>query len=159
MPLKERLQRWLPVAAWMTAIFFASTDAFSAGHTSRIILPLLRWLSGGRLSPDALDYLHFLIRKGAHLSEYALLAILVWRAVNRSGHFRDTAMTRQEICLALLICVLYAASDEFHQSFVPSRTSSAHDVAIDTVGAMIGLAIIALTRRRRSDASAQAGPG
>jgi VanZ family protein len=160
-PFGDRLRRWLPVAAWMTAVFIASTDAFSAGHTSRIIIPLLRWLSHGRLSMHQMEGIHFLIRKCAHLTEYGLLAILVWRAMNRAGRVRDSGMSAPEIWrtlgLALLICVPYAASDEFHQSFVPSRSSSVRDVAIDAVGAMIGLGIIALAHRRQGEA--QAGPG
>jgi VanZ family protein len=161
MPLDDIPRRWLPVAALMTATFFASTDAFSGSHTSLIFIPLLRWLSRGQLSMDAMEYIHFLIRKCAHLTEYALLAVLVWRALNRAGRIRATGMTAPEIWrtlgLALLICIPYAASDEFHQSFIPSRTSSVRDVAIDTAGAMIALTIIGLVHRRSGDI--QAGPG
>ena len=75
---------WLAVLAWMSLIFSGSTGSFSAAHTSRFIEPLLHWLSRGRLSGDAIGEIHFLIRKLAHLTEYAILAILIWDALRRS---------------------------------------------------------------------------
>ncbi len=137
---------WLPVLIWMSLIFSASTDSLSAAHTSRFIEPLLRWLSQGRLSEDAIGLIHFLIRKLAHLTEYAILAVLTWNALRLSL----AAASMRRLCgLAVLVSALYAASDEFHQSFTPSREATVRDVLIDTAGAIGGLLILGACRRLR----------
>ncbi len=125
----------------MGVIFLASTDTMSAEHTSRIIEPLLRWLSPG-ISQEAVDKAHFLVRKAAHLTEYAILAILLCRAVEQSRHLGHG----KSVAVALVIATLYAASDEFHQSFVPTRTASIRDVMIDSCGAMLGLLVFWIIR-------------
>ena len=131
----------------MVVIFLGSTDILSAAHTSRFLVPFLRWLDP-QISLAALNAIQFGIRKLAHLTEYAILAALLWRAL-RGG-------TRWQVKISILFfvtwiaCAIFAASDEFHQSFVPSRTSSPIDVMIDVTGALIGLAIcLAFSMRRK----------
>jgi VanZ family protein len=122
----------------MALIFIGSTDILSAEHTSRFLVPFLRWLDP-HISWAALNTIQIAIRKLGHLTEYAILAGLLWRAL-RNG----TGATMKMSILfgvVLIACGGFAASDEFHQSFVPSRTSSAHDVMIDLCGALIGLTI------------------
>ena len=96
---------WLPVAAWAAVIFaLSSVPSLSSG--------LGDW-----------DYV---LRKCAHMTEYALLAALLYRALDRE-------------LPAFLFTVAYAATDELHQHFVRGRHASVVDVAIDAVGATIGL--------------------
>jgi VanZ family protein len=83
--------------------------------------------------------IHTALRKLGHLMAYAVLAALLWRAFRGQAAFLLKAWA--PIILAFVLAVIYATLDEFHQSFVPSRTASARDVAIDIGGAMIGLAI------------------
>ncbi len=130
-------------------IFAASSDAGSSQHTSRVLVPLVRWLFP-RLSDDAVHAVVFTIRKGAHLSEYAVLAALLWRAL-RSVRQPDTvAWSWPQAGLALGLAALYAATDEFHQTFVPSRQGSVWDVLLDTGGACLGLMILwAIGHRRK----------
>ncbi len=85
------------------------------------------------------------IRKAAHLTEYALLSILLFRAV-RSG-VRWTFP--HQALLVLGIGAVYAMTDEFHQTFNPSRTATIHDVVIDCCGVTIGLALYWAVRRGR----------
>jgi VanZ family protein len=136
--VKLFLRYWLPLIVWMTLIFVGSTDLMSAEHTSRIIVPFLRWLYP-TISPERLAEVHFYARKAAHVSEYAVLAALLYRALVNTI-LRGRALLSAAI--VLFVCSFYAMTDEFHQSFVPSRTASARDVAIDSVGALIGLLII-----------------
>ena len=137
------IKYWLPVLVWVGVIFLGSTDVLSAEHTSRFLVPFLRWLNP-EISASALKSILILIRKFGHLTEYAILATLVWRALAVGKWKPSMAFT-----ISLLGCALFASSDEFHQSFVPSRTSSVQDVMIDICGAMIGLAIcIALASRK-----------
>ncbi|HEV8543592.1 MAG TPA: VanZ family protein [Verrucomicrobiae bacterium] len=145
-----RFKPWLPVIVWMGVIFYASTDIGSTQHTSRIIRPLLRWFKPD-ISEEAIHDVQVCIRKSGHVSEYAVLAVLVWWA--RRKAFGGSGWTRKEIGVVLAICALYATSDEIHQIFVPSRGASPWDVLIDTGGASVGMLIlwaVGRLRRRRS---------
>ena len=136
--MKSFLKYWLPVLIWLGFIFVGSTDAFSAEQTSRFLIPLLRWLKPD-ISLEALAQIHFLLRRLGHVTEYAILAMLFWRALRRGTNLQ---MKMSILFIVVwLLCGIFAASDEFHQSFVPSRTASPIDVLIDICGAFVGLAI------------------
>jgi VanZ family protein len=136
MLVRSLVKYWIPVVAWMLLIFVASGDLMSAEHTSRFLVPFLRWLKPD-ISPETIAQIQFLIRKFSHITEYAILSILLLRALRGSLHRSGAALGT----MALGAALLFAASDEFHQSFVPSRTASPFDVMIDVCGAGIGLAI------------------
>jgi VanZ family protein len=137
--LSDPLKSWLPALFWMALMFTASTDLMSAEHTSRFLVPLLRWLY-----PDitwaTIDHIHFLMRKGAHLSEYAILALLLWRAL-RLHRVSVRGSLWPQATLALAVAIAFAATDEYHQAFVASRGASPIDVLIDSCGAALGLAL------------------
>ncbi len=144
--MKSLLKYWLPVLFWLGLIFVGSTDMLSAEHTSRFLVPFLRWLDP-RISPATLNSIQMIIRKLGHVTEYAILATLLWRAL-RGGRVLKSSMSSL-FAVALIGCAAFAASDEFHQSFVASRTSSSNDVMIDICGALIGLTIcVALASRK-----------
>src|ERR1700716_1287813 len=126
MTVRSFVNRWVPVIAWMLLIFAGSTDALSAEQTSRFLVPFLRWLDP-QISIVTIAAIHFALRKLGHLTEYAILAALLWRAV-RAGSLRQLW---KPAVIALVIAGGYAALDEFHQSFVPTRTASGNDVMID----------------------------
>ena len=90
----------------------------------------------------ALDYF---LRKGAHLTEYAVLFLLARRAIE--GSFAKISVSGF-VALSVIFSVLYAVSDEFHQSFVPGRSASVSDVCIDSSGVLIGLLIYLLWSRK-----------
>jgi VanZ family protein len=141
------LKYWLPVLIWLLLIFIGSTDLMSAEQTSRIIGPLLRWFNPD-ISAQLIAQVQFFVRKGAHVTEYAILAVLFWRAL------RATLRSASILSIgagALIVSALFAVSDEFHQSFVATRTASESDVLIDTSGAIIALAICYLMARRREN--------
>jgi len=99
------LTHWLPIVLWAGVIFTLSS------------IPSLG---------TGLGTWDLILRKGAHITEYAVLAFLLVRALGREAP-------------ALALGILYAASDELHQSFVRGRHASPVDVAIDTVGLLLGL--------------------
>ena len=132
------LKYWLPVLAWMTLIFSGSGDARSAAHSSRIILPLMRWLCP-HMSQEDLDLVVLLVRKCAHLTEYAVLAWLFWRAVRKPVKRDARPWSWRLAGGAILFVALYAGSDEWHQTFVPNREGCVRDVMIDTTGAVLGM--------------------
>jgi VanZ family protein len=121
---RPTLSEWLPVIAWCTVIFILSGSTFSAANTARIIDPALRWLIPGLSQPGA-EMLHALIRKTAHFTEYGILFFLMIR-----GPMKGRPYT------ALMLCVAYAFVDEGHQAFMPGRTASLYDVALDGTGAL-----------------------
>jgi len=149
MNLSRFFKYWLPVVAWMIFIFIGSTDLISAEHTSRFIVPFLLWLRP-HMSPETVTRIHMLIRKIGHVTEYGILAALSWRAL-RARIFSQRDLMKPAMT-ALLISASYAALDEFHQSFVATRTGSPRDVTIDIFGAVIALALcwgcVSLRRRR-----------
>lgn len=138
------LKLWLPLLVWMTFIFIGSTDLLSGEHTSRFIGPFLRWFAPS-ISDGTIGSVQLVVRKCGHLTEYAILAALLCRA------FRQGRLQPHRIFIAsFLISAVYAAFDEFHQSFVASRTASPWDVLIDCIGAASGLALYSLFRDRKS---------
>lgn len=139
---------WLPVVLWMTLIFGFSSDSHSFQRSSRILEPLLRWLFPG-MGPDARDEIVFLARKCAHLTVYAVLALLVWRARRKPVRRDPRPWSWREAGVALLVAGLYAATDEFHQTFVPNRDGCVRDVLIDSCGAAAGLFLLWLLGRWR----------
>jgi VanZ family protein len=127
---------WMPVIVWMSLIFLASTDLASAQHTSRFIGPLLGWIVPN-VSAETIQAVQFFVRKAAHVTEYAILAALLLRAFSTG----ERRLRGRDACLAVLIAGTCAAIDEFHQSFVASRTGAVGDVMIDISGAILGAAI------------------
>jgi VanZ family protein len=92
------------------------------------------------------NLIELVLRKAAHMAAFGMLAWLWHRALGAT--FPAWARGRLA-AIALGLTVIYAASDEWHQTFVPSRQGSLRDVAIDTAGALVALALIWLRTRRR----------
>jgi VanZ family protein len=141
--LKIFFRYWLAPAVWAGVVLAASNDAFSAQHT-RVILEAVARTFFSNISPAALERIHVAIRKSAHLTEYAILAGLFFRAF-RAGRWPawQLSWARRAFSLSLVV----AAFDEFHQGFVPSRGSSPWDVLLDSVGAAFILLLIRAAAR------------
>jgi VanZ family protein len=133
----KRKWPWVWVLLWMSIVFTGSTDLLSGTHTSRFLEPFLRWVFPG-ISRAGLEWGHLLVRKAGHLTEYGVLAALGWRALQPKG-IHDPSRAASRYGLAFALCVAYACSDEYHQSFYPSRYASWGDVAIDSAGAALVL--------------------
>ena len=140
---RGRLWRYGPLLVWILFISFASTAELSSTNTDAVLRPLVLWFYP-TLSEAKVAAVHLALRKFGHFTEYAVLAFLARRAFITSSR----AWLRQHwFHIALLLVVLYALLDEFHQSFVPSRTASVYDSAIDIAG---GLTILLLFKLPRS---------
>jgi VanZ family protein len=123
-PDSSGVRKWLPALIWMGCLFILSTEIFSAANTSRFIEPLLRLIFPAA-SGAAISTMHGMVRKAAHFTNYG---ILFWLLIRGPMAGRPYA--------ALGFCVFYALLDEGHQIFVPGRTASLYDVAIDSSGAL-----------------------
>lgn len=138
------IKYWLPLLAWMAFIFIGSTDLLSAEHTSRVIGPFLRWFAPN-VSDAMIASIQLVVRKCAHVTEYAILGALLYRAFCQSAR-----LSFAPAASAFVISALYAALDEFHQSSVASRTASAWDVAIDCAGALLSITLLRFVANRKS---------
>ena len=135
---------WLPSLLWMALIWGLSSDPESAAHSSRLLLPFLKWLFPWA-TPAQIELAHGLARKLGHLVEYAILAALWFRTLRGERRLALPASA----WTALAISVAWAILDELHQSTVASRTASATDVMIDTVGATLAALVARLRDRIR----------
>ena len=124
---------WVPAALWAAVVLAASSDRFSSQHSGEWIGEIVFRLIRHPLPQPQADTLNFLIRKAAHLTEYGILGALCFRAVrgNRLGWRARWAWT------AVALAASVAVADEWHQFFVPSRTSSGWDVLLDAAGATV----------------------
>lgn len=132
----------------MVLIFTGSSDARSYQHSSLLVEPILRWLFP-HLSQAHVEEIHHLIRKCGHLTEYAVLALLFWRALRQPVKNDSRPWRWGKAGAVLSLVFLYAASDEFHQRFVPTRTPLVSDVLIDTCGGAAGLFAVWIFGRLR----------
>lgn len=144
---RGRVWRYVPLLAWVGFIFFASTGSLSAPNTSRILRPLLLWLVPG-ITEATLASAHFFVRKGAHFAEYFVLALLAARAFTTSS---GAGLRRRWWLASFALVAACALLDEYHQSFVASRTGTIYDSLIDMAGGATALVLYALWRsvRRR----------
>src|SRR4051794_41904006 len=78
--MKSFLKYWLPLLGWLGVIFIGSMNVMSAEHTSRFIVPFLLWLKPG-MAPHTIWVIIVFMRKCAHVGEYAVLALLMWRGI------------------------------------------------------------------------------
>jgi VanZ family protein len=131
---RRAVARWLAVAAWMVLIFALSS------------------ISGLRVSEDA--EVDRPLRALAHMAAFGMLSGLILQALCANARPRLS-----RAALALVLTVLYAASDELHQSLVPNRSGRVQDVAIDTLGALVGLVVAWLILARRARRSVGRSPG
>ncbi len=140
----SKLFYWLPPIIWLAAIFFFSTDSFSGENTGSLLYDIAHKIFPS-LTLEQFRPIHFVIRKTAHFTEYGILALTLFRA------FRSGKSIRWKWSWALyswLAVVGYALSDEYHQSFVASRTASINDSFVDIAGGTTALLVLWLIRRR-----------
>lgn len=131
------MKTWYPALVMAVIIFiFSSFPAADSDQQSGLIVNVIT-----TLFPDlkGADHLVKIVRKIAHLTEYAILGYLTARGFklsNKSSWF------------SVLACAIYAATDEFHQTLVQGRSGEIKDVALDTLGATFGTSIYWLTHRK-----------
>ena len=125
LPINSLLRYWLPPVLWMGLIFIVSAQPTLPHH------------------PD--DLFDTILKKVAHMMEYGTLAFLLWRALSRGRG----ALSRSALVTAFVVSVLYAASDEYHQTFVPGRNGTPVDVGVDALGSLVALLVVGSLGRKR----------
>lgn len=127
----------LPLMLWMCLMFGLSTSMGSSDVSQHMLSGLLRKLIPA-ITPQMIEHMNAIARKMAHLTEYAILAVLLYRAMHQGYQRKMTQAFRYSVGFSLI----FAALDEFHQSFAGNRTPSVWDVMIDGVGAAIGIGVL-----------------
>jgi VanZ family protein len=135
----EVLKAWIAAILWLIVIAIESSALLSANNTSRILYPILHFLFG--LDWEQFYHWHFYIRKTGHVIGYAILSILLFRAWRATlPAMSNVRWTPRWATIAVLGTAFVASLDEWHQSFIPSRTGAVSDVVLDTcagIGAQI----------------------
>ncbi|EKS4342884.1 VanZ family protein [Clostridium botulinum] len=132
----KKLVYFIPSSIWMVVIFiFSNQQAESSNKNNFFIADVLR--KGNVTLFKYIDYnfLNFLIRKAAHITEYFILFMLLYLAFKK-------AFYKNPKIKAAIITVIYSCTDEFHQLFIPGREGKVRDVLIDSIGVFIGLFLI-----------------
>ncbi len=136
--MKRILLTWGPVVLVCAMIFILSADTHSGQHSQALLGWILGWFHArnhARMSAFGEPF-----RKLGHVVVYSLLAISSWRAFSFWKQ-RKRLRWMPPFLWTLLLLVLYAASDEWHQTFVPTRSGSVRDVVVDTLGGLLGLGL------------------
>jgi VanZ family protein len=137
------LKTWIAAVLWLIVIAIESTAWLSSHNTSRFLYPLLHFLF--RIDHAHFEQWHFYIRKGGHVFGYGLLSILLFRAWRETLPAIDnTKWTLRWTALAILGTALVASLDEWHQSYLPSRTGTPKDVLLDSCAALAAQILILL---------------
>jgi VanZ family protein len=140
--IPDWLRSWWPALLWAAVIFTMSTDSFSAKHTGAVLEPILRWFDRS-LTEEQFKFLHHLIRKSAHFTEYFVFCLFLYRGVQGARAGWRWAWGFE----ALFIAAAYSVLDEVHQAFVASRTASPYDSLLDSAGAFAAFAFLFLRFR------------
>lgn len=119
----------LLVFLWMLLIFLMSSfDATKSANQSNFIVNIINNI----FKIENIELLSFIIRKLAHFTEYLILGFLTINMLNKND-------ISKKYLLSILICIIYATSDEIHQIFVPGRACQIRDVLIDSIGSITGV--------------------
>ena len=125
------LKTWIALILWLIVIAVESTSYLSSEHTGRLLYPVLHFLFG--IDQAGFDPYHVFIRKSGHVFGYGLLSILLFRAWRETlPALSGSRWTFRWANIAVLGTCLVASLDEWHQSYLPSRTGSVHDVILDS---------------------------
>lgn len=140
------LKAWIAAILWLIVIAIESTALLSASNTSRILYPLLHHLFG--MDWIRFQYWHFYIRKGGHVVGYGILSILAFRAWRETFPAMGNPLWNMRwTSIAILMTGFVASLDEWHQSFIPSRTGRWQDVVLDTCAGIAAQVVVFLWLR------------
>jgi VanZ family protein len=144
---KHLLKTWIAAILWLGIIVTESSNLASADNTRRILYPLLHFLFG--LDPAHFTAWHAVIRKSGHFVGYFTLSWLLFRAWRDTFPFPGRNWAIHWARISFFMAALVACLDEWHQSYLPSRTGNFHDVLLDSTAALIAQVVIYLVLRQR----------
>ena len=137
------------VIIWMTVIFmFSNQNAVTSQNTSdnvsEKIVDTVTEVTNKKITENEkkniIEDIRFVIRKTAHFTLYCILGILIYLLLNEFN-------ISKKIVISILLCLMYAISDEIHQMFVSDRTAKILDVFIDTAGSFVGIMLCNIIKK------------
>jgi len=143
---------WLPSVIWLAIITLESTNIGSSEHTARFLYPIFAFLFG--LDPARFAIWHAMMRKAGHFVGYFILSVLLFRSWRATFPRLSTRWCLQWAAVAFLSTALVASFDEWHQSFLPSRTGTFRDVVLDSSAAVVAQIVLFITLKARSRTTA-----
>jgi len=152
---KELLKTWIAAGLWIVLIMIESTSYLSSANTSRFLYPILHYLFG--VEDASFQVLHHYLRKTGHFVGYFILSFLLFRSWRVTLPLSSRWAMRWA-AIAFLMSGLVASLDEWHQTFLPSRTGTIHDVILDSIGALIAQILILLWLRSRNGIQPEGEP-
>jgi len=145
---KRILKVWLPSVIWIAIITLESTNLGSGAHTARLLNWIFHFLFGIKIA--RLSFWNNLLRKTGHVIGYAIMSALFFRSWRGTFPRLSTQWCLQWSTIAVLSTALVASLDEWHQSFLPSRTGAFRDVLLDTAAALAAQLILFAVLRSKS---------
>lgn len=145
--MRHFFRYWFPLLFWLILIFSLShQDGDTSSQLSNWVVSILEFL---HIDPETLrqPFVKTLVRKAAHMTEYFILFLLFFRLIKTQKPLKTSLIS------SFLFTVAYAASDEFHQVFIPGRVGTILDVGIDSLGALIALFLCVYYQRRKANNS------
>lgn len=148
-PRRSFLRAWWPALIWIGVIAFESTDRLSSDNTSALLYKLLRRILAHVNLYDVLIW-NMYLRKTGHVVGYGILSLLLLRGWRRTLATARATLGRAKVglvtftrvaILSWLGTVFIASMDEWHQSYLPSRTGTWHDVVLDSAAGLVFLSI------------------
>jgi VanZ family protein len=149
------LKAWVAAILWLIVIAIESTAYLSAHNTSRILYPIFHFLFG--MDRAHFQIWHFYIRKTGHVIGYAILSVLLFRAWKATLPAAKNWTLRWS-AIALFLTALVASLDEWHQSFIPSRTGRWQDVVLDTSAGILAQILIFFWWKRFGKSTSSLAP-
>jgi VanZ family protein len=153
---RSLLRAWLPVVLWLGVIAVESTGLMSSPHTGSILFGVLSAIFGP-LNKHKFEIFHGILRKCGHFAGYGILSMLFFRALVKSSLGSMTvAMYRRLALYSVAFTFAVASLDEWHQTFLPSRTGTIRDVLLDTGAAVVLQYVVVLVLHRRGTPTVRA---
>jgi VanZ family protein len=144
---KDLLKTWVAAILWLGLIGAESTNFGSAENTSRFLYPFLHFLLG--VTPEQFPIWQTVIRKTGHFVGYFTLSLLLFRSWRATFPFPGARWTIQWARISFFMAALVAALDEWHQTYIPSRTGTLHDVLLDSTAALVAQILLFIVLRSR----------
>lgn len=137
--MKKNKLSIIPVIIWALAIFIMSSfNAEESANQSNFIVNIIASI----FKINNISLLSLIIRKLAHFTEYLILGVLVINMFTKNN-------VRKSYILSILLCIIYATSDEIHQIFTPGRACQIKDILIDSIGSITGIYLFKLLKKRK----------
>jgi len=151
---KVLLKTWIAATLWLGLILAESTNYASAENTTRFLYPVLHYLFG--VTRVHFPTWQFFIRKTGHFVGYFTLSLLLFRSWRATFPFPGASWTMQWARIAFFMTALVAALDEWHQTYLPKRTGTLHDVLLDSAAAVLAQIVlfVMLESRRQKTVNA-----